>query len=186
MAGVGVATQQEAITCRLASALAQHSGHDVHWQALGENGATVGKALRTLAPQLPATAQDVVLLAFGVNDTSAFHSARRFATDLQQLIDLVRQQCQPRLLLLSGVPPVHRLHALPQPLRSILGLKAAALNQMAREVAAQSGLQYAPLALDVQQSGLLASDGFHPSAKGVALWADALAQQAWPLLRSRA
>ncbi|WP_338846374.1 SGNH/GDSL hydrolase family protein [Massilia sp. W12] len=178
VAGVGVTHQEHAVTYRFAQALAQHSARAVQWQALGMNGATAAQARHTLLPRV-AGQFDIVLLAFGVNDVSQFHSMRHYRQALSALAAALAQRCQPRLLLVSGAPPVQYLSALPQPLRAILGLKAAALNAVSMEVAAHGGWLHAPIAFDVQDPALLASDGYHPSALGAQLWGEELARLAW-------
>jgi lysophospholipase L1-like esterase len=176
VAGVGVSTHDEGITGQLACALSLRLARPVAWQACGKNGITVRQALEQIVPLLPSQPVDIVLIAFGVNDTSAFHSVTRWQADLRNLIDAVEQRCQPRLILLSGVPPLARFPALPQPLRWVMGLKAQALDTAARELA--GGLprtRYVPLDLDATDRNLMAIDGYHPSVKGCAAWAQMLA-----------
>lgn len=180
VAGVGVTQQQEAITSCFAQALAVQQTCQVNWRAVGKNGATISDAIHQLLPQLTSQA-DIVLVAFGVNDTSAFRSLARFEQDLRQLLHRLIERCQPRLVLVSGLPPVGHLLALPQPLRSVLGLKAAALDAGMRSVlhatrqVGQTDLLYVPLAMSVSDTSLLASDGYHPSAKACQLWGESLA-----------
>lgn len=180
VAGVGVARQEQAITACLASSLAELSQCAIHWQALGQNGATVADAISDLLPQLPAQTQDVVVLAFGVNDTSAFHSMRRFERDLRYLMQALLNHCKPQLLILSGLPPIGRLPALPQPLRTVLGYKAQALDAVTRELILEfpssQTLVHAPIQLALNDPALIATDGYHPSALACQLWGQALAQ----------
>jgi len=175
VAGVGVGSHEEAITGCFAAALAERLARPVAWQAHGRNGVTVREAMHTVLPQVPAAPADIVLVAFGVNDTTAFRSASRWRADLQALLRAVEARCSPRLLLLSGVPPVGLFPALPHPLRWVLGMKARSLDLAARElVGAGHRALHVPLELD-PHGGLMASDGFHPSHAGCLAWAAALA-----------
>ncbi|MCW5893267.1 MAG: hypothetical protein KIT14_22355 [bacterium] len=72
---------------------------------------------------------------------------------------------------------------LPQPLRAFLGLRAAAFDAATRALARERGLAVAP-ALPPLTPEVFAPDGFHPSARGDAAWADGLAAAALPLLRA--
>ncbi len=178
VAGVGVDDQQQAITAQLAKQLATHYQRPVSWHACGKNGATVADAMTALATgsmQLPAQPVQVLLVAFGVNDTTAFHSSQRYRRDLQRLLDHVQQAVQPALVVVTGVPPVHRFSALPQPLRHVLGQKAQVLTRTARELVQQRSNT---IFVQVIQGhpDLLAYDGYHPAAVGVRLWAEDLAQ----------
>lgn len=179
VAGVGVATQGEAITARFAQALAAGTGRPVAWRAFGMNGATVSDAQQLLLPQIPCTDVDMALLAFGVNDTTAFRPVARWRADLHNIWAALHARCAPRLILLSGVPPLADFPALPQPLRSVMGLKAQALDAAAQELAAQlPHTIHVPFCFEIRDPALLAHDGYHPSAHGCNAWAACLAAAA--------
>jgi lysophospholipase L1-like esterase len=81
------------------------------------------------------------------------------------------------LILLSGVPPVGRFPALPQPLRWVMGLKAQALDKAAQELARSlPRTHYVALALNHRDRSMMASDGYHPSQKGCVAWAEILTE----------
>ncbi|MCU6434364.1 SGNH/GDSL hydrolase family protein [Undibacterium sp. Jales W-56] len=174
IAGVGVDRYEQSITAQFALALSGQLQADVAWQALGKNGADIAEAIATLLPLLPEASPraDILLIAFGVNDTTAFKSNRRYRADLTQLIDAVEQHFSPKLIVISGVPPLHAFPALPQPLRMVLGIKARSLDNVARQLAsARPRLLYVATGFDIQDAALMAHDGYHPSAKGAQAWA---------------
>lgn len=176
VAGVGVDTHERAITGQLALALANRMQRPVAWQACGRNGATVREAIETLVSEVPPDRVDVLLVAFGVNDTTRFRSLRRWQADVSALLQALEGRCQPRLILLSGVPPVAHFPALPQPLRLVMGLKAQALDRALQRLAqGRPGTLYVPLLLDTADPALMADDGYHPSARGCSAWAGLLA-----------
>ncbi|HYD78893.1 MAG TPA: SGNH/GDSL hydrolase family protein [Paucimonas sp.] len=177
VAGVGVGTHEEAITGQFALALARHVRRPVAWRACGKNGVTVRQAIEQVLPEVPPQSVDIALVAFGVNDTTAFHSVARWRNDLRALLRALDERCQPRAILLSGVPPVGAFPALPQPLRWVMGMKARALDRAARELARDMPrTHYVALALDTSDRDMMASDGYHPSHKGCAAWAALLAE----------
>jgi lysophospholipase L1-like esterase len=176
VAGVGVKVQEEAITAQLAASLAEMTGRAVHWNACGRNGATVRDAMHDLLEKVPAQPVDVLLLAFGVNDAVAFRPVHAWRRDLLALVAALRARCAPKMVLLSGVPPMGQFPALPQPLRWVLGLKAATLDRALRQLAADGAGVYVPLSLGQStDASLAAEDGYHPSAKGCLVWAAMLA-----------
>lgn len=178
VAGVGVGRHEQAITAQFARELAQQWQIAVRWQALGHNGADLAQALEVLVPQLPerAPGADLVLIAFGVNDTTAFRSANRYRTELARLIGVVQEKLAPKHIILSGVPPMHAFPALPQPLRFVLGSKAKVLDRVSRELAASFvNVHYVAMPLDTGEPGLMAEDGYHPSEQGARCWARHLA-----------
>lgn len=178
VAGVGVAVQEQAITAQLASLLAVRTSRPVQWRAVGRNGATVRDALDWLVEQVPPEPVDILLLAFGINDTVGFRRVGAWQQDVLALLKQLRARCAPQVVLLSGVPPMRDFPALPHPLRWVLGLKAAALDRglqaLARE---QAWLHHIPILLDVRSDATLcADDGYHPSAEGCRAWARLLAE----------
>lgn len=177
VAGVGVATHEEAITGRLAQELAWRLQRPVRWRACGKNGVTAREALQQVLPHIPPQPVDLALVAFGVNDTTAFRSVRQWRRDLRELLGALDARCSPKLVILSGVPPIAHFPALPQPLRWVMGLKANALDHASRALALQlPRMLYVPLELDTSDAALMAADGFHPSAKGCSAWAKLLAE----------
>lgn len=179
VAGVGVDTHEQAITGRLAVALAQRLQRPVSWRACGKNGVTAREALEQVMPHVPATPVDIALVAFGVNDTTAFRPVSRWRDDLREVLTALEARCEPKLVLLSGVPPIAHFPALPQPLRWVMGLKANMLDIAARELAPQMRCTlHVPLSLDTHDLAMMASDGYHPSALGCAAWAQVLAEAA--------
>lgn len=179
VAGVGVATQEQAITAQYASLMAVYMRQPVHWRAFGKNGATVADALTYLIPlirELKTARTDIVLIAFGVNDTTAFHGAHRYRRDLSRLIATLDSLLQPRLFVVTGVPPLHLFPALPQPLRLVLGMKARVLSRVAQQLTqSHPRAIYVPVQRSTGAQELMAVDGYHPCAAGVHLWARQLA-----------
>lgn len=177
VAGVGVKSHEEAITGQLAKALAGKTGRPVSWRATGKNGITVRDAVDQLIPLIPRRHIDVALVAFGVNDTTSFRPVSRWRRDLIDLLAAVESRCSPAVLVLSGVPPLAHFPALPQPLRWVMGLKANALDRELQSVAkARAHAFHVPLLLDTRDREIMASDGYHPSAKGCTAWAALLAE----------
>lgn len=177
VAGVGVATHDEAITGQLAHALAARLLRPVSWRACGKNGVTVREALEQVIPSIPREPVDIALVAFGVNDTTAFRSVSSWLRDLSAVLDAIEVRCQPQLILLSGIPPLAHFPALPQPLRWVMGLKARTLDMAAQALATERAhTVHVPLLLDTQDVTMMASDGYHPSAKGCIAWAGLLSE----------
>lgn len=181
VAGVGVATHEDAITGQLAHALASQLMRPVAWRACGKNGVTAREALDQVLPQVPGQPVDLALVAFGVNDTTAFRPVSRWCEDLRDVLSALDARCQPKLVLLSGVPPMAHFPALPQPLRWVMGLKARTLDMAACELASErTRTIHVPLALDTRDVTMMAQDGYHPSERGCTAWAGLLADVAAP------
>lgn len=174
VAGWGAPTHELAVTGRLAAALARDSGRAVDWRACGRDGITVGGVRRELLPDVELAPGGIAVVALGVNDTVGLTPPRTWARELAALIADLRARLQPAAIAIAGVPPMQRFPALPQPLAGVLGLRAALLDALARDIAAAAGCRFVPVPRD-GDAGFFCPDGFHPSPAGHARWAELLA-----------
>ncbi len=172
VAGVGASCLDFALAGQLATALASRLGRPVAWRACGENGITAGEALERLLPQVAEQPVDLVLLVFGVNDTTDFSSSRSWQASLQGLArHFVGRGAQ---VALAGVPPLQHFRALPWLLRQLLGWRARLLDRRMRELAVREGVGCCATRLEMCPE-FLALDGYHPSPLGYRVWGEALA-----------
>lgn len=175
IAGVGAATLDEALVGRLASTLADRLETALSWQAIGRTGTTSEHLLATLPAELPDHPADFVLLNVGVNDLTRITTTRRFLANVRKLYDLLRSRYPEALVAVNGLPPLGLFPLLPQPLRAVLGLRAAIFNrELARAVAAMPGAVFVPVEFDAAPDSF-ADDGFHPSAASYGLFAEHVA-----------
>lgn len=171
-AGVGAHRQDEALCGQLARRLAAHWTVTYRLEAAtGDRTRQALVRLRGLEPQ----PFDAAVLSLGVNDVTGGTSLRTFLAQQRQLWSLLRERFGTRLIVVTGLPPVHRFPALPQPLRHHLGGRATAmtlaLQALARE---EAGCEYLDLRVSDDVSSM-AGDGFHPGPPIYALWAEAAA-----------
>lgn len=178
VAGIGAATHETALTGQLALALGRESKRSVNWVVVARSGINARQSLTELVPQLAGHRADVALIALGVNDSIEFHTARRWASDIERLIAAVRGEVGDALVLLSGVPPLAYFPALPQPLSFVLGARSASLGEASVGVAKKlKRVVHVPFQIEKRGSRqLFCADGFHPSELGYTLWARQLAE----------
>ena len=176
VAGVGVATQEQALAGQLARKL-----HDalpatvVAWRVVARSGVTTREALAMLAAEEPEQF-DLAVVALGVNDVTARVSIGAWLARIGQLVEQLRGNWGVRQIWLSGLPPMHRFPLLPQPLRWFLGRRARRFSSaLGAWAAARPGLSYVALP-DMTDPTLIAADGFHPGLGAVAIWAQELAR----------
>ncbi|BAN50367.1 SGNH/GDSL hydrolase family protein [Metapseudomonas resinovorans] len=173
VAGVGASCLDFALAGQMARALAARLGRPVAWRACGENGITAGEALERLLPQVADEPADLVLLVFGVNDTTHFSSDQRWQASLQGLArPFVGRGAR---VTLAGVPPLEHFSALPWLLRQLLGWRARLLDRQLRELAEREGLEAFDTRLEMRPE-FLALDGYHPSTLGYRTWGESLAE----------
>lgn len=169
-AGVGAPHQDQALSGQLTAALAPHCR--LIWRLEAKTGATSRSTLANLQA-LPPTPCDVVLLVLGVNDVTSFAPLRRVLSDRATIAQTLHVRFGTPRLLITGIPPLARFPLLPDPLRWILGQRAARLDRALSDQARMAGHAYLPFAMPMQPD-LMAEDGFHPSALAYAQWAAAL------------
>jgi len=173
-AGVGAASQEEALSGRIVAPL--RARFRVEWRLVARTGATTLSTLRHLE-RLAPFATDAVVTSLGVNDVTGDVPPALFLERQAALCALLRDKFGARLILASGVPPMERFPALPQPLRWYLGARARELDRaLARALPDGRGAEYLPLAGELG-AGHMAADGFHPGAEVYAAWGRAAAER---------
>ncbi|WP_269521093.1 SGNH/GDSL hydrolase family protein [Alteromonas sp. BMJM2] len=177
-AGVGVSTQTDALTGKLYQTLSQSFGdpYAVSITLHARTGLT-SSGIITLLKQAQNCRYDVAVVSIGVNDVTRFTSLKAWRSNLRQIHHCLLQQSLCKLVIYSGVPPMHAFPAIPQPLRFILGQRASLLNRVLA-----STVSMLPFSRLLQLNlfnfngeaiaELMAEDGFHPSDVGYALWAE--------------
>jgi lysophospholipase L1-like esterase len=176
VAGVGADHHGEGLAGQVGEHLASATGRRVRWHALGLSGATVARAHASLIHEVPREKADLVILAFGVNDTIEHTAPRRFAIAVERLIADIRERAGPAPVLVSAAPPMRQFPNLPRPLNLYLGARAALLDAAAGRALPRDAAQIVPrLAIERR---LFARDGFHPSPAGYRVWAQLLVEAA--------
>lgn len=191
-AGVGAEKQEHALLGQLhhcissvaLSHLPRFDNVTVSSCLWAQTGFTSGDVLQTLESQ-HAEVFSVALVSVGVNDVTKFTSINQWQRNIQALIDTLTNTFKCEFIIFTALPPMHLFPAIPQPLRCILGARARILNQVLTEqlqcnentvLLVVSSMGEGVSMKEMFDTGLMAHDGFHPSEKGYALWADEAAQ----------
>ena len=175
-AGVGIEHQDRALSGRLAALLVPH--RTLSWRLVARTGWATADLMAHLRA-VEAEAFDVAVLSLGVNDVTSALRVGTWLRHQRELVELLAVRFGVRQIVLTAVPPMQVMHALPQPLRWVLGRRAAHFNQALR--AAVRGwpgcrlVGLAPSDLPAHRPGVLAADGFHPGETTCQRWAEALA-----------
>lgn len=173
-AGVGAAHQDEALAGRLTAELASRLARPVRWRLVARTGLNA-RELAALVDEAQPAPFDLALVVVGVNDVTGLRSTGAWLRDLDALAGRLRRVSPRGRLVASGLPPVHRFPALPQPLRAFLGARARDFDAaLARWAQGRGGALYVPIP-DMADRSLAATDGFHPGPGAYAIWAATLA-----------
>ena len=167
-AGVGVAQQRDALAMPMAHHLAAQGAGSVDWRLLAHSGIDTREALALLQAD-DAGPADAVVIALGVNDVTAQRAPRAFAADYERLLDAIGERAAPRVVVICGLPPMHRFAAVPEPLRWYLGRCAARMDDVLRQLC-RSAPARLYLSFDDLPAADLAVDGFHPGPQTYRAW----------------
>ena len=174
-AGAGIASQQQALAGYLTRALAV--ANSVEWQLVAQSGLCCNGLVKLLQG-LPEQRFDQIYVSIGVNNVTDLTGNRQYREQCRELLTLLSTRFQSPKIIISAIPPMQQFTALPWPLNQWLGLKARLLNKvLTQELAHWPNAVMVDAKLPLSPE-LLAADGFHPSAKGAALWAQLLLETA--------
>ncbi|MFK7943194.1 MAG: SGNH/GDSL hydrolase family protein [Paracoccaceae bacterium] len=169
MAGVGVPTQETALSGQLIRRLSKRS--KIRWRLLAKTGWTTQDGLDALA-ELPRESYDTVLISLGVNDVTTEVATDRWLTRYAQIVNRLQQGHAAQQIIACALPPMDKFTALPQPLRWYLGQRAKRMDKaLARWAAGSPAVTH--LAFDTTLDPAdMAEDGFHPGPRVYEAWAE--------------
>lgn len=174
-AGVGVPSQDIALSGYLSRTLADVAGVSVHWQLVAKSGITSAQALELVQRERPGPA-DFAVVVLGVNDVIDQVPAGRAVRHRAALADWLRAHSGVRHVDFAALPPVHQFPLLPQPLRWIMGRDARRHDDaVARWAATRADVSHVPIPVSLG-AGCMAPDGFHPGEPVYRVCGAALAQ----------
>lgn len=173
-AGVGVEVQEHALTCQLAENLA--TKYQVNWQLVAKTGFTSKDIIQELNT-LPEQTFDYVVVSVGVNDVTHLTSMKRWNSNIQTIVNVIKDKFNSPAVLLTCVPPMQLFKSLPYPLSWWLGLRAKRFNNVMAEIS-EDKTHCSLLSFDLPfEPEFLAQDGFHPSNVAYRIWANQAADK---------
>jgi lysophospholipase L1-like esterase len=178
-AGVGAATQHEALPGRLADALHARTGRGIRWRAVGKNGATARDLIDDFLDEALAEPADLLFLSVGANDAMQMRGAQAFRRDVRRILDSFGERNPDAFVLMSSLPVFGRFQLLPQPLRSALYRHSLALEGSARALVESRPRSVMSDDPPPYAGDFWAEDRFHPGPSGYRDWADWAIDEAW-------
>ncbi|ALH96156.1 SGNH/GDSL hydrolase family protein [Acinetobacter equi] len=174
-AGVGVLQQNDALLGCLLKELSTE--FKIEWKLHAKTGNTTSQVMYSL-DDLNDNHYDVVVTSIGVNDVTKFMSADIWMNKQVKLYEKIKEKFSPNLMIATGVPPMQKFPALPNPLAWLFGLYAQQMNhQLEGFVLKQQNMEWIKYDLEKYRSLNLtmAEDGFHPSKEVYKIWAQEIA-----------
>lgn len=173
-AGTGAPDHDTSLVGHLARELAA-DGQQVVWRAAGRNGARARAVARELVPTAADWDPTHVVVLTGINDLQLGWRPGAWATDVAALLREIAATWPAARVVISGLPDVTAIPAIPAPLRRVLARKARRFGWATERAAAGTGAVYVPVDHLPLTRDDFSSDGMHPGPAGYARWARALA-----------
>ena len=116
----------------------------------------------------------------GVNDVTKLISPQKWIQQQQRFYAEIERKFTPKMLLVTGVPPMNLFPALPNPLGWLFGQYSDAMNKelakfIENKQLLQNKVNYQLMQFDLAHFKTLnlrmAEDGFHPSKEIYQVWA---------------
>ena len=171
-AGVGVGAQADALLGQLLTLLSPY--YTIEYCLEATTGHTTKQIYQSLE-RVDSRHFDIVISSVGVNDVTSLQQPKTWIKQQKELYQKIQLNFQPKLIIVSGVPPMNEFPALPFPLSWLFGQYAAQMNEfLAQYITTQKNMQLIQYDLnEYREKNLsMAHDGFHPSKEIYQLWAE--------------
>jgi lysophospholipase L1-like esterase len=183
-AGVGAATFPKALAGQLAVSLSERLDATLRWQSRGYIGANARRLIELLDGESFDEPFDYVVLSVGVNDVTSLTLIGDWTRSLEKLLVRIVRACGTPTIALAGIPDMGRFPLLPQPLRSVLGLRSRQLDAAARRTAdALAHVVHVPVEFELRPD-TFSADGYHPSETSYRAFAGTIADALVGLARA--
>ena len=183
-AGVGVTSLRESLVVQSCRLLSQEMNAPVCWQLVAKSGLNTQEAFELVRSSALEPA-DMLVTSLGVNDVTEQRSVDQFLEDYQALVAFAVRWAGVRTVVINGMPPVHTMPVMPQPLRWYLGRCAQHFDACLRAwVQANENFCYVPLQYAAKREDY-AVDRYHPGPALYRRWAERIAESAAIHLRAK-
>ncbi len=174
-AGVGVTSVGHSLGGHLSRILNEKSNRPVIWRVAGFNSATSGQLRDHVVPNLARETWSHIALSIGTNDVKNFHTLPRFKREFGGLIYALKARFPEAVIFWSPVVDMRKVPALPEPMASLLEIRAQAFNRLAIRLCNERGARATDRLAEVDAGGF-SRDGFHAGNDGYRVWAEHLAK----------
>ena len=175
----------KALVGRTAERLSGALEREVHWRAHGYTGANSTRLLEQHLPAIDDLHADVIITSIGINDVTSITTLPRWRDNLAALFGQLLGQNAAAIVAFAGLPPLHGFPLLPQPLRSLLGLRARDFDLAAREVIdCYPQVVHVPVEFETTPDKF-APDGYHPNEASYVTFGEGVAEKIVERLSNR-
>lgn len=185
IAGVGASSHAKGLPGMFARELADHYDWQVQWEVVAKSGYTAHKVNTKLLKHIKSEAADLILIGLGANDALGWSSPHKWATDITQILNQLRQRFPRTPILFMNLPPLQFFPALPILIRSSASYNLSLLGKELEKISNKyeqvwfcgPSDEFTTWSEELKQTtdkSELFSDGIHPSEKTYRRWGSLL------------
>ncbi|MFL2812399.1 MAG: SGNH/GDSL hydrolase family protein [Paracoccaceae bacterium] len=173
--GVGVKNLKKSLSGHLLQNLKQR--YKCHWKIVAKSGLTTNN-LTDLILLEKDQKFSIAVISVGMNDVSSRSSVNKWHDNLQKLENALSKKFSIDYYIYSGMPPIHKLKSIPNPLKTILAIKALLFDKSIK-IKCSKFKKYKYVNINNLSSGenMTAIDGFHPSESFYKIWSAEIAKK---------
>ena len=185
IAGVGARELSRALIGQTAHSVATTLPRRVDWHAHGYVGANSTRLLTEHLPEIDNLGADVVITSIGINDVTSMTTLPRWRKNIASLFEALVERNKDVVVAFAGLPPLGDFPLLPQPLRSVLGVRARDFDRAAIDVI-EHYPQVTHVPLDFEATAdMFAGDGYHPNEASYVTFGAGMAEKIVERLSNR-
>lgn len=153
--------------------------YKVIYRNYGVSGARVNDVATSQLDESKEFTPDVVLVAVGANDVTHLTSLGSIKTDMQQIINKLRERNKDVKIIFTGAASMGDVNRFIQPFRWFLSQQTDDVNALFEQATRENGVTFAYIARETGEEfannpKLFAQDNFHPNNEGYAVWTEVL------------
>ena len=173
--GVGVKNLDKSLSGHLLQNLKQR--YRCHWKIVAKSGLKTNN-LTDLILLEKDQKFSIAVISIGMNDITSRSSLNNWHENLQKLENTLSKKFSIDYYFYSGMPPVHKLNNVPNPLKTILAIKALHFDKLIKMKCSKfKKYQYININKLSSSENMTAIDGFHPSESFYKIWSAEIAKK---------
>ncbi len=172
-ASAGIAVRADGLATQLARQINKKTGQAVQYTASGHHGAVCEEIRDYVVPNIRRQDFSHIVISLGTNDIKNFHTVGRWTKGFGGLLYSLHARFPQAQIWWMRPFDFNTVPKLPQPLSSILNMRAIMFAKAAADLCEERGAHATPALRNIDSDDFCA-DGFHAGEKGFQKWADQL------------
>jgi lysophospholipase L1-like esterase len=187
IAGVGVDYHKNGFTGALANTLSKELESNINWRVYAKSGYTVKQVYKKIIPEIEENTTDIIVVGMGGNDAFTLNSPKKWASDINNLIDLLQNKYPNTPIFFTNMPPIKEFPAFTKSIKFVIGNLVEILGiELNNIIANKENVYYNDEivtlknwskrhSLPSNNSKIYFSDGVHPSKLTYHVWGEEMA-----------